>query len=128
MYDDYRGEHVITMIRAAPEWCNSDCPSIIMVQKDPPVSIRVNSGTFLETSNLDIASQFASFFAVSVLAYYRKYDYPIVELRNSGFWINFVRDNTRIYGRSFVKCIVPEEQKEFVDEIVNSSDLTRHLP
>ena len=109
-YDDYSGEHVITMTRAAPEWCNSDCPMITRLPDAAvPYMLRVNDGLILETEIPEVAKLFASFVAASALAYYRKYEGPTA-LRDTGYWRNFISDNTRCHGTAFVNDIVQSIQ------------------
>lgn len=110
-YDDFRGTHVITMQRAAPEWCNSDCPTLYSISGDPALdNLRINSdGLLIESIPDELARLFARFVRRSSEAFYRKmrakYPNSTWVNRENGFWSNFVRMNTRYYGAEYMRSI-----------------------
>ena len=90
----------ITMNRAAPEWCNLDCPDIYSFA---PKEIsawngwRINDGNVMETLPYWMAKRFVRFFLLSSIAYYRKYGEDCScnnENQTNGFWRNF-RDQAK---------------------------------
>lgn len=110
-YDDYRGSHVITMLRAAPEWCNSDCPTLYSISDNPALDgLRINSdGLLIESLPDELARLFARFVRKSSEAFYRKMqaDHPRSAWvhEENGFWHNFVHINTKYYGAEYMRGI-----------------------
>ena len=96
---DGNEKRYLTLKKAAPEWCNLDCPEIKIENPDPKtgkwdgwlvISSSV-SGMFLEDGNTDIKEMVHRFVKKSSEAFYKKY--PSCFKGQNGFLINFRRTN-----------------------------------
>jgi hypothetical protein len=107
-YEDIDGKvHQITMRRAAPEWCNQDCPSITYVASDGfPMKINVIGWIGCIESGVpdDIAVLYARFVLASSRAWYRKF--PQHDKGSNNFWLNFVADLKRLRGADYCSLIL----------------------
>ncbi len=106
-YDDHRGHHIITLKRAAPEWCNSDCPVIYVVSDDRNLhGFKLHTSLTMEAIPNDLARLFTSFVWRSSQAYYRKREGVEVPVTENGFWKNFLYYNTRLFGENYMYNLV----------------------
>ena len=88
-YDD-GVKHYITLRRAAPEWCNLDCPCIY--QTDDMFAI--NNGLHIEYSaTAEEVSLFVRFVKASSEAFYRKYPHLREKANSNGFVKNLIYEN-----------------------------------
>lgn len=111
-YEDIDGKvHQITMRRAAPEWCNQDCPSITYVASDGfPMKINVTGwiGCIEHGVPDDIAVLYARFVLTSSRAWYRKF--PQHCKGSNNFWLNFVADLARLRDIDYCNRILAQVQ------------------
>ena len=107
-YEDNFGKlHQITMRRAAPEWCNHDCPPITYVDYDG-FPMRINAGGFIGCIEDGvpeyIAVLYARFVLASSRAWYQKF--PQYYKGSNNFWLNFVTDLKRLRGDDYCNRIL----------------------
>lgn len=90
---DRNPKQYITMKRAAPEWCNLDCPEIYVESDDEYDGWLVNSGgLYIESVPERVQLLFVRFVKRSERAFYHKY--PQCYDGRYGFTENLVRYNS----------------------------------
>lgn len=97
-YYENNGKVYLTLTRAAPEWCNLDCPTIYIESDGTDgrwPGWMLSNGLTLEDGNSDVAGLFKEFVRKSSEAFYAKY-------RNcyrgtNGFWNNFEQANPKLF-------------------------------
>ena len=88
-YMDGNRKKYITLKRAAPEWCNADCPTIFIEGPEYWHGWRLMTGLTLEDGNAKLLETARHFVRISGEEFYRKYpDCRTVPGRN-GFLDNF---------------------------------------
>jgi hypothetical protein len=105
----------ITLRRAAPEWCNLNCPRIWAICQDPTrdqAPWMLNSDGWIgavEGGPEDLVVLYTRFVLASSKAFYRKY--PRCDKSNrgnltNGFWHNFCRETEQFRGRLYLEHIL----------------------
>jgi hypothetical protein len=93
-YMDGNKKVYLTLKRAAPEWCNLDCPNIFIEDKSAGgrwPGWRLLTRLVLEDGNEDLKDKARKFIALSSEAFYKKYPACRSRAGVNGFLENFDR-------------------------------------
>ena len=106
-YESYEsGTREITLRRAAPEWCNADCPSIWASDPDTPWRCNADGCPGMEHLPDDVAVLYTRFVKASSEAFYRKYPDIRNQAQRNGFWENFKTQTAKARGDHYVQYIL----------------------
>lgn len=93
-FDDTGAKKYLTLKKAAPEWCNLDCPAIYI--EDDPTRwngwILLSNGLVLEDGNSDLYALVKKFVERSSEAFYRRYPTLRSQPGKNGFMRNFINN------------------------------------